>query len=148
MGNAEVPEDLPETWRVGDAARLLDEARRLVDIAERAALAGREHTASRRRVLWYGNTAHAADDPQLTAVLERHDGEAAVARWAFEHHLDAIRAGEAGPGDTRTLIAGVEPIARRLVTGLFDTLGASSTLAEHGLHRLWLEFHDLARPAR
>lgn len=100
----------------------------LIDSSARISAAA---TASRPRSIRQGNTARIADDPQMRQLVAGSRAEAALASAAVQ----AVLAGHAPVEEILLAVAG---ISERLTTELFDTLGASATLEEKGLHRLWL----------
>ncbi|GAB3042472.1 hypothetical protein [Sediminivirga luteola] len=103
----------------------------LAVLIESSARIGAAATASRPRSIRQGNTARIADDPQMRQLVAGSRAEAALAGAA-------VRAVLAGHAPVEEVLVAVAGISERLTTELFDTLGASATLEEKGLHRLWL----------
>ncbi|WOF22791.1 hypothetical protein N8K70_15565 [Microbacterium betulae] len=134
------PPDAPVSWADGDL--LLRAAAAYAAIADAAARRGRALTDGRQRVLWQGNTPLAADDPQFRRRIGENAGAARVAVAAVSDLFAAVRAGAAEERDAVETVVGVAGLARTLATAAFETLGASSTLHEHGFDALWRSVHE------
>lgn len=89
-------------------------------------------TVGRTRVQHDGNTLLAADDPQFLEVFRETAGLAAAAVAAAEHLLSG-RVDNTAAVDLRF---GIRAITATVLDRVFETLGASATLEDHGLHRL------------
>lgn len=89
-------------------------------------------TVGRSRVQHDGNTLLAADDPQFVEVLRETSGLAVAAVAAAQHLLT----GALEPAAARDLQFGVRAITSTVLDRVFETLGASATAEQHGLHRL------------
>ncbi len=124
-------------------ARLLSAAQDYAELAVRAADAGAELTAARTRTLPHGNAPRAADDPQFHRVLGESAARAAVATAAQNTLLRATEEGTATDEEARLAVIGLAALSRQNVHALFETLGASSTLEDNGLHLLWQRQQDL-----
>lgn len=130
-------------WNAGAGAAALESvfahAELIADVTE----AGAAQTASRTRRQQHGNTERAADDPQFLRVLADADARSAVASATADSLVRRAAEGGISVDEAALLAAGLQPLAREAVRALFETLGASSTLTEHGLHDLWTRLHDL-----
>lgn len=130
-------------WNEGAGARalgrVLDHAELIAEVTE----TGAAQTAARTRRQQHGNTERVADDPQFLRVLADAAGRTAVASAAADSLVRRAAEGGASVTDAEVLAAGLSPLARDAVRALFETLGASSTLSEHGLHRFWARLHEL-----
>ncbi|MFJ2371104.1 hypothetical protein [Microbacterium sp. NPDC087665] len=131
-------------WNEGAGARalglVLDHAELIAEVTE----TGAAQTAARTRRQQHGNTERAADDPQFLRVLADAAARSAVASAAADSLVRRAAEGEASVADAELLAVGLAPLARDAVRALFETLGASSTLTEHGLHDYWTRLHELA----
>lgn len=112
----------PETVRVLLAAALADS---LVRTATRL-------TVGRTRVQHDGNTLLAADDPQFVDILRETSGLAVAAVASAERLLS----GDIGRAEAGDLQFGIRAITATVLDRMFETLGASATFEQHGLHRL------------
>lgn len=127
----------PEAVRVLLAAAVADS---LVRTATRS-------TVGRTRVQHDGNTLLAADDPQFVEVLRETSGLAVAAVASAERLLS----GDLGRAEGWDLQFGVRAITATVLDRVFETLGASATFEQHGLHRLrdaavslWAEIESAA----
>lgn len=118
---------------------VLDHAQLIAEVTA----TGAAQTAARTRRQQHGNTERAADDPQFVRVLADSAARSAVASAAADSLLQRAEAGTASVEDAELIAAGLAPLSRDAVRALFETLGASSTLTEHGLHLFWTRLHDL-----
>lgn len=132
---------LAAPWDEGEGAALVSAALDYAELAARAARAGADLTAARTRTLWQGNTARAVDDPQFRQVLGAAASRAAVATAAADDLLRRAETGRATLADASLAVVGLAALSRENVRLVFDTLGASSTLARHGLDELWRAQH-------
>lgn len=130
-------------WNEGAGARalglVLDHAALIAEVTE----TGAAQTAARTRRQQHGNTERAADDPQFLRVLADSAARSAVASAAADSLLQRAETGTASVDDAELIAAGLAPLSRDAVRALFETLGASSTLTEHGLHLFWTRLHEL-----
>jgi alkylation response protein AidB-like acyl-CoA dehydrogenase len=130
-------------WNEGAGARalglVLDHAALIAEVTE----TGAAQTAARTRRQQHGNTERAADDPQFLRVLADSAARSAVASAATDSLLQRAETGTASVEDAELIAAGLAPLSRDAVRALFETLGASSTLTEHGLHLFWTRLHEL-----
>ncbi|GGM38276.1 acyl-CoA dehydrogenase family protein [Microbacterium saperdae] len=130
-------------WNEGAGARalglVLDHAALIAEVTE----TGATQTAARTRRQQHGNTERAADDPQFLRVLADSAARSAVAAAAADSLLQRAEAGTASVEDAELIAAGLAPLSREAIRALFETLGASSTLTEHGLHLFWTRLHEL-----
>ncbi|MCK2029734.1 hypothetical protein [Microbacterium galbinum] len=117
--------------------------RDLADLIAEVTETGAAQTAARTRRQQHGNTERAADDPQFLRVLADSAARSAVASAAAESVLRRAEEGTASVADVELVAAGLVPLAGDAVRALFETLGASATLSEHGLHHFWTRLHDL-----
>lgn len=123
--------------------RALGKVRDLAALIAEVTDTGAAQTAARTRRQQHGNTERAADDPQFLRVLADSAARSAVATAAAESVLRRAAEGEASVADAEAVAAGLLPLAGDAVRALFETLGASATLSEHGLHHFWTRLHDL-----
>lgn len=130
-------------WNEGAGARALEKVRDLAALIAEVTATGAAQTAARTRRQQHGNTERAADDPQFLRVLADSAARSAVASAAAESVLRRAASGEASVADVELVAAGLVPLAGDAVRALFETLGASATLSEHGLHHFWTRLHDL-----
>jgi alkylation response protein AidB-like acyl-CoA dehydrogenase len=130
-------------WTEGAGARalglMLDHADLIAEVTE----TGAAQTAARTRRQQHGNTERAADDPQFLRVLADAAARSAVATAAADSLVRRAAEGAASVEEAELIAAGLSALSREAVRALFETLGASSTLTEHGLHRYWERLHDL-----
>lgn len=130
-------------WTAGAGARALhlviDRAALIAEVTE----TGAAQTAARTRRQQHGNTDRAADDPQFLRVLADAAARSAVASAAADALLRRAAEGTASVDEAELLAAGLAPLASEAVRSLFETLGASATLTEHGLHHFWTRLHAL-----
>ena len=130
-------------WDDGAGARalglVLDHAELIAEVTE----TGATQTAARTRRQQHGNTERAADDPQFLRVLADAAARSAVASAAADSLVQRAGSGSATVEEAELIAAGLAPLARESVRALFETLGASSTLTEHGLHLFWTRLHEL-----
>lgn len=128
-------------WDSGDGERALASVLAHAELVTQIADRGAELTAARTRRLPHGQ--QAADDPYFQRALREASARAAVASAAAEHLLRSARDGSADVEDVESLEIGLQELARTSVRRLFDTLGASSTQEQYGLHLLWDRLHEL-----
>jgi alkylation response protein AidB-like acyl-CoA dehydrogenase len=130
-------------WNKGAGARalglVLDHAALIGEVTE----TGAAQTAARTRRQQHGNAERAADDPQFLRVLADSAARSAVASAAADSLLQRAEAGTASVEDAELIAVGLAPLSREAIRALFETLGASSTLTEHGLHLFWTRLHEL-----
>ena len=136
-------------WNAGPGAAALESVLAHAELIADTTEAGAAHTAARTRRQQHGNTVRAADDPQFLRVLTDAGARSAVASAAADSLVRRAVEGAISVEEAAQLAAGLQPLAREAVRALFETLGASSTLTEHGLHDLWTRLHELeaVRPA-
>jgi alkylation response protein AidB-like acyl-CoA dehydrogenase len=130
-------------WTEAAGARALGLVLDHVDLIAEVTETGAAQTAARTRRQQHGNTERAADDPQFLRVLADSAARAAVATAAADSLVQRAEAGTASVADAELIAAGLAPLSREAVRALFETLGASSTLTEHGLHLFWTRLHAL-----
>ncbi|MFF7291218.1 hypothetical protein ACFY9N_01660 [Microbacterium sp. NPDC008134] len=135
--------DLGAPWNDGAGARALGLVLDLAALIAEVTETGAAQTAARTRRQQHGNSERAADDPQFLRVLADSAARSAVASAAAESVLRRAASGEASVADAEAVAAGLLPLAGDAVRALFETLGASATLSEHGLHHFWTRLHDL-----
>lgn len=135
--------ELGSPWNSGAGARALGRVLALAELVAEVTAAGATQTAARTRRQQHGNTERAADDPQFLRVLGDAAGRSAVASGAAESLVRRAAEGGASVDDAELVAAGLVPLARDAVRALFETLGASSTLTQHGLHDYWTRLHQL-----
>lgn len=130
-------------WNDGAGARALALVLDHAELIAEVTATGTAQTAARTRRQQHGNTERAADDPQFLRVLADAAARSAVASAAADSLVRRAAEGAASVDDAELIAAGLAPLAREAVRALFETLGASSTLSEHGLHRYWERLHAL-----
>lgn len=130
-------------WTEGAGARALGLVRDHADLIAEVTEAGAAQTAARTRRQQHGNAERAIDDPQFRRVLADAAARSAVAAAAADSLLRRAEAGTASVEDAELIAAGLAPLSRDAVHALFETLGASSTLTERGLHLFWTRLHEL-----
>lgn len=135
--------ELGAPWNEGAGARALGLVLDTADLIAEVTETGAAQTAARTRRQQHGNTERAADDPQFLRVLADADARAAVASAAADSLVRRAAEGGASVAEAELLAAGLAPLAGAAVRALFETLGASSTLTEHGLHHYWTRLHEL-----
>lgn len=131
------------TWSETAGARALTTAVGHAELIAEVTATGAAQTAARTRRQQYGNTERAADDPQFLRVLADADARSAVASAAVDSLLRGAEDGTASVSDAALVAAGLAALSREAVRGLFETLGASSTLTANGLHHFWTRLHEL-----
>jgi alkylation response protein AidB-like acyl-CoA dehydrogenase len=132
----------------------------LAGLARAAASDAAQQVGRRRRTYSHANSAAAAQDPQVLAVIGRARSAAYVAGSIVQQNARAVqRAFEAGRhGDAAALEAAVavaelevcqsltvvSALVLEAATTMFDALGASATSRDLGLDRYWRNARTLA----
>lgn len=130
---------LGSPWTDGPFATAVAHAELIAEVTA----TGAAQTAARTRRQQHGNTERAADDPQFLRVLADADARSAVATAAVDSLVRGAEEGTASDSDAALVAAGLSALSREAVRALFETLGASSTLTEHGLQHFWTRLHEL-----
>lgn len=130
---------LGSPWTDGPFATAVAHAELIAEVTA----TGAAQTAARTRRQQHGNTERAADDPQFLRVLADAEARSAVATAAVDSLVRGAEDGTASDSDAALVAAGLSALSREAVRALFETLGASSTLTEHGLHHFWTRLHEL-----
>lgn len=130
-------------WNEGAGARALGLVRDHAALIAEVTATGAAQTAARARRQQHGNAERAIDDVQFRRVLADAAARSAVAAAAADSLLHRAENGTASVDDAELIAAGLAPLSREAVRALFETLGASSTLVEHGLHAFWARLHEL-----
>ncbi|MGO2658484.1 MAG: hypothetical protein ACTH9T_04545 [Mycetocola reblochoni] len=110
-------------------------------LAEETAELGERITAARSRRQWHGNAPLAIDDEQFRRVLGAARGRATVSSATAEALRLRAERGELDEESAAAAVVGLAELSRLSIRSVFDTVGASATLAGQGLDGLWRRQH-------